>query len=177
MPHILDTVAIEYTMYDFWENEPMDRSDEMEELRDLVTKLSDSDQRLYQEYYVNQLTQEAVAKLLGISQFAVCKALQVLQRRLVVLRKLPELNWANTYRALYRRGEKENILVLKCFLKNTSQQITAEELTSMGHPMTQGKVRTRLKHLVSFCRTMCHYQQEEYLMILMSEGKILHNRR
>jgi predicted transcriptional regulator len=171
-PHLLDSVEIDYTMYDFWENEPMDRTDDL-----IVERLSISDQKLYHEYYLNRLTQTQVAELLGISQFAVCKALQVLQRRLVVLRKLPRISWNNTIRALQRKGQEDNIRVLKSFIKTTSQQLTAEDLTTQGYPMTQGRIRTRLKQLVEFCGKMCHYEQEEYLITLMTEGKILHNRR
>ncbi len=178
-PVTLDSVHFEYGPQEFYANEGDPRTEELEKLRSLVRKLSKYDRELYKAYYTDGKTQEAIAKSLGVSQYAVCVALKTLQKRLTVYANLPYVKWSNIYRLLKAKQGPDGPLeiTLKCFFENYSQLTTAKVLTSRGFPCTQSTVRNRLNRILGILESRGHKGPHQHLSILMSSGKILHNRR
>lgn len=178
-PHTLDSVHFEYGPSEFYANEADPRTDEMQALRKLTMKLSKYDRDLYKNYYIKGQTQESIAKSLGISQYAVCVALKLVQRRLEVFAKLPYVKWSNIYRLLKVKQGPNGPLerTLKCFLGNYSQLLTAQKLTEDGLKCTQSTVRNRLQIILRILESRGHTKAHTHLEALLTKGKVLHNRR
>jgi hypothetical protein len=172
-PHLIDRFECDYDMYDYWRNEPLDRSDEIEDLRSLTEKLSERDQWLYKALYIQGLTQEDAGKVIGLKQSAVSTAKETIESRLRVLASLPRVSWKPVFRCLTPSYSE----ILKIYLRTASQTLTAETISIENFTITQGQVRSALRQIVSRCDTNGMDEAVSYLNILMSDGKVLHNRR
>ena len=141
-PQILERIADSDTYYNIWEEEPLDRTDDIMMMRRMVEKLEPDDQELYQQYYIEQKSQCECAAHFNLSQPMISFWLTKLEQRLKVITELPDIDIDYCKSNLSKLIDDINVDIIMTYVDTASQKTTAEIITNKyGKIYKQGNVR------------------------------------
>jgi len=124
---------------DLWD-EPDFREDEIDVLRNMTKNLSKADQKLYNLFYLDRLTQQEIATKLNITQPTVSFRIAALEKSLHFIANLPSIDKTTIrrnvkklipprtkYVTLYLKYPNQATVATKCGVSNSniSKQLTA----------------------------------------------------